>query len=311
MSRVQGFLATALLTVVAYGLANAEPAGNGSMVCPAMTDTNPTAPPQLWGFNPDGSGKRQLTSAGANATPSFSPDGKRLYFFSNRTGNNQIWVMGPDGSHQRQLTFGSDGDALTPQESPDGTKLAFASSQGGLGHPEIFIMNSDGTGLKQLTQTPVAPQGQSYTWSLHPSWSPDGQKITYASTKSGSTQVWVMDADGSNRVQLTSGLGENFPDANVPSYSPDGRQIVFWSGFEKNYGDIWVMNADGSSPRKLTTTPAPRSADNPVWSPDGTKVIFDSNRDGALGIWMVDVSGSEPILVAHGFGTVCAWQPVL
>jgi Tol biopolymer transport system component len=126
-----------------------------------------------------------------------------------------------------------------------------------------------------------------------PSWSPDGTKIAYTSQSTSSISsinVWVMNADGSNKVQLTSS-GYNL----APSWSPDGTKIAFLSQRSGNY-DIWVMNADGSNQVQLTTSPLWEA--NPHWSPDGTKIAFDTsvnNYDTHYAIWLMNADGSNRV----------------
>ncbi len=121
----------------------------------------------------------------------------------------------------------------------------------------------------------------------------------------------MMDADGSHQTQITAGNGPNYRDSNVPEWSLDGQRIVFWSGFERQYGEVWVMDADGSNRRQITDTPDPLNSDNPHWSPDGTKILFASNRDQGIGVdvWLVDAAGGEPRLFARNMGW-CTWQPL-
>ena len=241
--------------------------------------------------------------------PSSSRDGKRIWFSSDRSGDAvEIWVMDADGGNKRQITYGTPGGNFTPVESPDGTQVAFSSLRVAVGHPEVWIMNADGSKIHPLTDTPVLP-GQEYVWSLHPTWSGDGETIAYASTASGSTQIWVMNADGTNQEQLTDVLGLNYPDANVPSWSWDGKQITFWAGFERQYGEVWVMDPDGSNPRRVTETPDPRNSDDPRWSPDGTKIIYGQGQAGVRDMWVIDVSGGEPALFATDIHW-CVWEPL-
>jgi Tol biopolymer transport system component len=122
--------------------------------------------------------------------------------------------------------------------------------EGGSGS-QMFTVNVDGSGLSDLT-----PSG---AWDAEPSWSPDGARLAFVSTRdnpSGTYQydVFVADVDGSNVKRLTS-IG-----AGAPAWSPDGRQIIFSSGAR-----LYVMNADGSSLARLTQPP-PNSWDSaPVW----------------------------------------------
>ena len=134
-----------------------------------------------------------------------------------------------------------------------------------------------GPGLTRLTDNAAGD------W--HPYWSPDGNKIVFASSRSGNSDIWVMDADGSNPVQLTTDAASD----DRPFWSPDGTQILFESDRGGNM-DIWKMNADGSSVVQLTTDTA--NDTHAAWSPDGQRIAFQSNRDGNQNIWTMNPDGS-------------------
>ncbi len=228
--------------------------------------------------------------------------------------DGKLWNMNSDGTSRKLIASFPGGGAGTPAPSPDGKFIAFTAFGIGTNHPEIWVMNSDGSNFHPLTNTTIGSttrNGQKIIWSVHPSWSPDGKKLAYASTQSGSTQIWIMDADGGNQRQLTAGNGPEYPDSNVPEFTLDGKRIVFWSGHETEYGNIWVMDADGTNRRRLTNETDGVNADNPTWSPDGEWVIFISNKAGGAGpinAWVVGRSGGRTQLLSDR-SDYCAWQP--
>ncbi len=120
-------------------------------------------------------------------------------------------------------------------------------------------------------------------------------KIAFMSDRAGNLDIWVMDADGSNPVQLTT---DSKWDGD-PVWSPDGTKIAYASraGVTFTYENIWVMDADGSNPVQLTTDPAMDT--RPAWSPDGTKIAFGSDRDGDPAtrdnIWVMDANGDNQV----------------
>lgn len=257
---------------------------------------------QIYSVKPDGSDKKQLTDQGNNVTPSWTPDGKQIIFASDRSSTREIYLMNQDGSGVSQIEISVVGNKLTPSMSHDLSQIAFAAENPLTGHPEIWVVNADGTVPRQLTDTPKAIAGP--TWSLFPRFSLDDSHILYASTQSGSSQIWVMKADGTGKQQLTNGVATDHPDANAPNWSPDGKRIVFWAGYETLYGEIWTMDADGSNPIQLTDQPAPISSDNPTWSPDGSQIIFDTNRSmSGVEIWIMDRNGSAQRKLVGGLGT--------
>ena len=134
--------------------------------------------------------------------------------------------------------------------------------------------------LEQLT-TDIAKDAD-------PAWSPNGSKIVFESERSGSTDIWVMNSDGSNQQRLTY-----WPEfERFPKYSPDGAKIVFMRGYLPHY-DIWVMNADGSNPVQLTTDLADDRI--PCWTPDGSKIVFESFRSGGGDIWIMNADGTNKV----------------
>ena len=106
--------------------------------------------------------------------------------------------------------------------------------------------------------------------------SPDGKRIIFNTRRDGNYEVYVMDADGKNPQNLTKHRESDWD----PSWSPNGRHIVFVSGRDAPRGEIYVMRVDGSNVRRLTKN---QSLDwCPSWSPDGENIAFTSSRDGEL-----------------------------
>jgi Tol biopolymer transport system component len=215
---------------------------------------------EIYTMNPDGSNQVRIT---ANATfdlvPELSPDGMTVAFQRSfgATCPCQIQLVDIDGSNERTLTAGS-----FPSWSPNGQQLTFnAPGVGGVG--DIWVINADGTGLTNITQT---PWGDS-----RPDFSPNGQQIAYTSSRTGNPEIWVMNSDGTNPVQVT-----NHPAVDAaPDWSPNGRRILFQSMRDDPQGDIYVVDHQGV--HRLTTS-AGRDLD-PNWSPTGQRIVFDSDRN--------------------------------
>jgi Tol biopolymer transport system component len=281
-------------------------------------------------MNADGAFVRYLTHDGNwNRNAGWSYDGTKVVWnIRNSTGG--IWLMDADGQHRKELTAHPDGApsyAFGPAFFPDGKHLAYSDYVGGkpgsnaLVGIEVYVMKVDGTGKRRLTRTTVNGKtmtGDVIRWANRPAVSPDGSRIVYASTQSGNSEIWVMNADGTHPKQLTFNVGGNGragPDANFPSLSPDGTKIVFLCGWETLYGNICVMKSDGSGRVLLTHNPDnglkmdEPSSDEPAWSPDGKSILFDSNQyDPSLGeraaeTWVINADGSDQrVLIRHLYG---------
>jgi Tol biopolymer transport system component len=275
---------------------------NAGAMPPAKTDMN------IYVIRPDGSGKRYLTSGvNVNATPSWSFDGTKIvYAVVAPNAPAQIWMMDASGANKQQLTFPPSG-GLLPQLSPDMRHIVYIAPGPGQ-NPEVWLMDADGQNRRRLTTTTMAAVTRTRNrirWSLAASFSPDGRKLVYASTQSGHSEIWLMNADGTNQRPLTTADNPMAPDANAPSWSPDGKRIAFWSGNESERGNIWVMNADGSGRRQLTFEPAMYNSDNPNWSPDGNCIIYESNHGYFAGArtWIMNADGSDArVLLPNAYG---------
>jgi len=215
----------------------------------------------LFVANSDGSDVRTLAEGTqADAQPSWSPDGTEIAFTSDRDGDLEIYVMVADGSNVVRLTDDPEGQTQ-PAWSPDGTRIAYANG-GFTPDSGIYVMNAEGSEIVRLTDG---------DFDIGPAWSPDGTQIAFTRFGDATSEIVVMNADGSEPVVLGEG--------SEPSWSPDGTKIVFSKGAGRDPSNIFVMGADGSGIRRLTTDIG--IDDQPVWSPDGTQIVFTSTRDSA------------------------------
>ena len=172
--------------------------------------------------------------------------------------------------------------------------IAFVSDRDG--NDEIYVRNADGSNIRQLTDDPALDG--------HPSWSPDGRRISFDSNRDDNFEIYAMNADGSSLTRLTENSARDFG----PAWSPDGRQIAFASDRDGDF-EIYVMNADGSDIRPLTD-----HADTdfePAWSPDGSRIVFVSDRDGDFDIYVMNADGSDIRRFTDNtdFDSEPAWSP--
>ncbi len=195
-----------------------------------------------------------------------------------------IFMADEDGSNLKQLTFnpGYDAEATV---SPDGTKIVFTSLRDG--DLDIYVMDIDGRNLKRLTYEKGYDGGAFF--------SPDGKKIVYRAyhpktpeeikdyeellkrnlVRPTRMEIFVMDADGSNKRQITNNGAANF----APYFHPDGRRIIFSSNMHDPKGrsfELYMINIDGTGLERITYFPPFNSF--PMFSHDGKKLVFSSNR---------------------------------
>jgi Tol biopolymer transport system component len=129
-------------------------------------------------------------------------------------------------------------------------------------------------------------------------YSPDGKRIVFHSTRSGASEIWASDADGSNAVRLTA---FSAPITGSPRWSPDGQWIVFDSNKEGQF-EVYRMRANGGTPERLTHNPAIDGV--PSYSRDGRFIYFMSNRSGSNQVWKMDADGRNPRQITHNGGYV-------
>ena len=213
----------------------------------------------IWIMNSDGSAQTQVTkNPGKHNVPSFFPGGQRIAFQSARgVGSAQIYAINIDGTNEVRLSSSKEKD-MGPKVSPDGTQIAFASNRAGGGF-DLYVMNSDGTRSRRLTKQVHNDFSRS--------WSPDGRRIVYNNTVDGVGQIFVLRLKTGGTRQLGSNPGttppfnpgEKYPGFSfgtfqgdiTPSFSPDGKRIVFASDRAGPY-EIFEMDANGLNLKQVT-----------------------------------------------------------
>ncbi len=246
---------------------------------------------ELYIMDYDGYNPRQVTVNGSlNILPAWSPDGRTLAYVSYRQGSPMVFLASIyEGKSSANVT-GEKGNsqAFAPSFSPDGKKIAFASSRSG--NMEVWVVNRDGTGAKNLTQNGSADTA--------PCWSPTGQQIAFTSNRLGTPQIFVMDSEtGLNVTRLTK-VG-NYNDAPAWNPSKEWSEIAYTSRLE---GSFQVAIVDLGTGQVRQITEGRGSCEYPTWAPNGRHIAFSCSRGGTWQVALSDRDGRTVQALAAGSG---------
>ena len=282
---------------------------------------------EIFSANPDGSHVRQLTVSkprnAASVESDWSPDGRLIAFDSDRTDIErrkqavQIYLMTAEGSDLTQLTRGP-GFHGTPGWSPGGTSMAIDSDWGKRSLNGIWIIpasDPDGVTVGDAQRVTDVPDGAEFD--SEPQFTPDGNTIVFARFKSfrrARSAIYRVNVDGTGLERLTSFR----LNASHPDVSPDGRWITFDSGDvgqPGSRGNIYVMRVDGGRKRALTDNPRTEEdgafelAQNPVFSPNGRRILYTQfhTENTDLVVMKVNGSGKHTILGGRRFPNKADW----
>jgi len=229
----------------------------------------------------DGENVRRVTAQRrVNISPSWSPDGRLLAYTA--------WAPAPDIFVQhiyevarptRPAAGNDDVQSAHAAWSPDGTRLAFSSKRGGAKNYNIYVVNRDGTNLRQLTT------GES--GDVAPTWSPSGGQIAYVSGRTGKAQLYLIGADGTNNQRLSCQEAE----CDHPSWSAVVNKIAYSCGSSGAGYDICLLDMGSRTIAKLTDGSG--SNEQPSFAPNGRHVLFVTTRWGKKQLATVDVTGTN------------------
>jgi Tol biopolymer transport system component/DNA-binding winged helix-turn-helix (wHTH) protein len=231
---------------------------------------------------------KRLTFDNTSSDPAWAPDGLALVFSSQRAGSQGLWRIPVSGGEPRQIAAGHLSHPSFPRQ---GNRLAYVEHIGDTNVWQIEdpTAKRDHNGRVKLISSTRRDDAAEF--------SPDGNRIVFASTRSGNYELWMCESDGSNPRQLTF-FGEG--SACSARWSPDGGRIVFDFQRGEQFSGIYVMSAEGGEPRRL---PTGSSADFvPSWSRDGQWIYFCSTRTGDFQICKISVEGGEAIQVTKQGG---------
>ena len=214
---------------------------------------------EIYVMDIDGRNQVRLTiNPARDYDPSWSPDGDRIAFVSNRNrGIAQIFVMDADGQNVTELT--TQWMHQQPAWSPKAERIAYVRNRGG---PQVWVMDADGGNQRRLTQ-----DGKNEL----PTWSPDGKRIAFLSTREPRSHLYLMDENGENQESPT----QDMLPKDAPSWSPDGQWIAYAANDEKHNIQIYAVRVVGDPHLEKLTRDGPRKL-QPAWSPDGNTIAYTS-----------------------------------
>ncbi len=239
-------------------------------------------------LNPQGEPRRRTFMERLMAGHGFTSDGRDIVFAAGSSTTSSLWRVPVSGTASpERLPFGENG--FWPHLSRQGNRLAYT------------VVNWNGNIYRLNLPVADGPTGtavkfiSSSRWDTAPDYSPDGNRIAFASNRSGASEIWTCDSEGSNPVQLTSLGAESYG----PRWAPDGKSIGFNSDAEGHF-DVYVVDAEGGAPRRLTSDPSYEWL--PSWSRDGEWIYFWSDRNEFAQIFRIPAGGGPAQVVTAGRG---------
>ncbi len=255
----------------------------------------------LWLVPAHGGKPQRLTTADArnDAEPAWSTDGRFVYFMSMRDRQAALYRIGRDGGTRQRVTLGS-GTEATPRVSPDGRFIAFTTAATTLD-----------LAIQDLSTGEVRQFGSSRD-EMFPALAPGGRAVYFTSNRWGSFDIWAqglsdgVPAGSARRVAEAEGIESHL------ACSPDGRWIAYYR-ILNGRRDVFVVPSGGGTPTRITDDPS--GALDPAWSPDGKRLAFSSERDGAVHIWIQEMDSGKPVGAARrvtsgaGIHRGASWSP--
>jgi eukaryotic-like serine/threonine-protein kinase len=248
-------------------------------------------------YTPAGLPRRLANTGRSVLGVAWSRDGTSIVYDTNARGRWELRRVSLDGGAEPERLEMAGDHSRQPAVAPLGDRLAFQRASQVL---SVFKLRAKGEPEPVLVSS---------AFDYNPRFSPDGQRIAFSSRRSGDGEdIWLASADGSGAQQLTHGPGTR---QTLPAWSPDGLQIAFESTGANARADIWVIPAAGGVPHRVTTDPGEENA--PVWSRDGKRIYFLSDRGsdalwGGHDTWQVPAEGGPSTRVTQGGSSLVVFE---
>lgn len=240
---------------------------------------------QIWVMDTDGQNKRQVTySPDDKRGPTWVNQGKKIAF---RTSNSRMYTIDLDGKNEEEI-LKKFGVVTNPNFSKANNTIIFIRfDPRGKDKADIWTSDLQGENSKLLTNDKIGK--------FQPRFSLKADKITFVQQDRNlkDYHIWMMNADGSNPQQLTTGAGFD----THPDFSPDEKFITFCSNRKENNYEIYVLELPAMNIKQLTNQSGLDS--QPRFSVDGQKIVFVSNRSGDQQIWVMNADGSNPVALTN------------
>jgi tol-pal system beta propeller repeat protein TolB len=247
----------------------------------------------------DGFNDKSITKRGLSLSPAWHPSGRKVVYSKFLEGGAGTQLEEFDLGSSRTHTISGGGLNITPAYSHDGRYVVYAS--GNESGTDLMMVAVDSPGVVQrLTFGRGSDNG-------NPTFSPDGRKIAFFSSRSRYPQIYTMDTDGTNVQLLTPFTAGVRSYRSAPDWSPDGRLVAY----EQQNGDfqVWMIDVRDKQSRQLTSE---GENEGPSWAPDGRHIALSSTRGGSKQIWILDTeSGRFRQLTYNSGARLAAWSPMM